>query len=43
MSEETFLLSPEEEAELPLSIGEPHRGETFSAEEVLDSLLGPCR
>jgi hypothetical protein len=40
-SEETFLLTPEEEAELLLSIEEADRGETFSPEEVLDSLPGP--
>jgi hypothetical protein len=37
-SEETFLLTPEDEAELLLSIKEADRGEMFSAEEVLDSL-----
>jgi len=42
-SEETFRLTPEEEAELLLSIEEADRGETFSAEEVLDSLPGPRR
>ena len=42
-SEETFLLTPEEEAELLLSIEQADRGETFSAEEVLDSLPGPRR
>jgi hypothetical protein len=40
-SEETFLLMPEEEAGLLLSIDEADRGETFSAEEVLDGLPGP--
>jgi hypothetical protein len=40
-SEETFLLTPDEEAELLLSIEEADRGETFSAEEVLDGLPGP--
>ncbi len=42
-SEETFLLTPGEEAELLLSIEEADRGETFSAEEVLESLPGPRR
>lgn len=36
--EETFELSPEEEAELLLSIAEADRGETVSAEELLKSL-----
>ena len=40
-SEETFRLSPEEEAELLLSIGEADRGETVSLEEVLAKLPGP--
>ena len=34
----TFELTPEEEAELLLSIGEADRGETVSGEEVLESL-----
>ncbi len=42
-SEETFHLTPEEEAELLRSIEEADRGETFSAEEVLASLPGPRR
>ena len=42
-SEETFLLAPEEEAEFLLSIEEADRGDTFSAEEVLDGLPGPRR
>ena len=42
-SDETFLFTPEEEAELLLSIEDAGRGETFSAEEVLDSLPGPRR
>jgi hypothetical protein len=33
-----FTLSPEEEAELLLSIAEADRGETVSAEEVLEKL-----
>lgn len=33
-----FTLSPEEEAELLLSIAEADRGETISAEEVLEKL-----
>ena len=33
-----FTLSPEEEAELLLSIAEADRGETISAEEVLERL-----
>jgi hypothetical protein len=33
--EQGFTLSPEEEAELLLSIAEADRGETISAEEVL--------
>jgi len=40
-SEETFRLSPEEEAELLLSIEEANRGETVSLEEVLEKLPGP--
>ena len=40
-SEETFRLSPEEEAELLLSIEEADRGETVSLEEVLEKLPGP--
>jgi len=40
-SEETFRLSPEEEAELLLAIGEADRGETVSLEEVLGKLPGP--
>lgn len=35
---ETFELSPEEEAELLLSIAEADRGETLSGEQVLQSL-----
>ena len=34
----TFELTPEEEAELLLSIGEADRGETVPGEEVLESL-----
>jgi hypothetical protein len=37
-AEGTFELTPEEEAELLLSIAEADRGETISGEEVLDSL-----
>lgn len=40
-AEETFRLSPEEEAELLLSIEEADRGETVSLEEVLEKLPGP--
>jgi len=40
-SDETFCLSPEEEAELLLSIEEADRGETVSMEEVLEKLPGP--
>jgi len=40
-SEETFRLSPDEEAELLLSIEEADRGETVSLEEVLEKLPGP--
>jgi len=40
-SEETFRLSPEDEAELLLSMEEADRGETVSLEEVLDTLPGP--
>lgn len=36
--EEGFELTPEQEAELLLSIGEAERGETVSAEEVLARL-----
>lgn len=36
--EESFRLSPEEEAELLLSIEEADRGETVSLEEVLAKL-----
>ena len=36
--EGSFTLSPEEEAELLLSIAEADRGETVSAEEVLAKL-----
>lgn len=36
--ESGFVLSPEEEAELLLSIAEADRGETISAEEVLEKL-----
>jgi len=36
--ESGFTLSPEEEAELLLSIAEADRGETVSAEEVLERL-----
>jgi redox-sensitive bicupin YhaK (pirin superfamily) len=36
--EGTFELTPEEEAELLLSIAEANRGETVSAEEVLESI-----
>jgi len=34
----TFEFTPEEEAEILLSIGEADRGETVSGEEVLESL-----
>ena len=37
-SESGFTLSPEEEAELLLSIAEADRGETITAEEVLEKL-----
>lgn len=37
-AENGFTLSPEEEAELLLSIAEADRGETISAEEVLQRL-----
>ncbi len=37
-AEETFELTPEEEAELLLSIAEADRGEMTSGEEVLESL-----
>ena len=37
-SEKGFTLSPEEEAELLLSIAEADRGETVSAEEVIAKL-----
>jgi len=37
-AEATFELTPEEEAELLLSIAEADRGEMVSAEEVLASL-----
>jgi hypothetical protein len=37
-AEGTFELTPEEEAELLLSIAEADRGETVSGEEVLESL-----
>jgi hypothetical protein len=37
-AENGFTLSPEDEAELLLSIAEADRGETFSAEEVLAKL-----
>ena len=40
-SDETFRLSPEEEAELLLPIEEVDRGETVSLEEVLAKLPGP--
>jgi len=40
-AEETFRLSPEEEADLLLSIQEADRGETVSLEEVLEKLPGP--
>jgi hypothetical protein len=36
--EESFDLTPDEETELLLSIGEADRGETLSAEEVLEGL-----
>ena len=36
--ESGFTLSPEEEAELLLSIAEADRGETISAEEMLEKL-----
>jgi len=36
--EESFDLTPEEETELLLSIGEADRGETLSVEEVLEGL-----
>ena len=37
-AEETFELTPEEEAELLLSFAEADRGETVSGEEVLENL-----
>lgn len=37
-AEGTFKLTPEEEAELLLSIAEADRGEMISGEEVLESL-----
>jgi len=37
-AEGTFELTPEEEAEILLSIAEADRGETLSGEEVLESL-----
>ena len=37
-SEETFLVPPELEADLLASIAEADRGETVSADEVLQSL-----
>lgn len=37
-AEGTFELTPEEEAELLLSIAEADRGETVAGEEVLESL-----
>jgi predicted transcriptional regulator len=37
-SEDGFFLTAEEEAELLLSIAEADRGETVSAEEVLERL-----
>ncbi len=37
--ENGFTLSPEEEAEVLLSIAEADRGETISAEEVLQKLV----
>jgi hypothetical protein len=40
-AEEAFSLSPEEEAELLLSIEEADRGETVSLEEALQKLPGP--
>lgn len=40
-SEATFLLTPEEEAQLRLCIEDADRGETFSAEDVLAGLSGP--
>ena len=36
--EDGFTLSPEEEAELLLSIAQADRGETISAEELLENL-----
>ncbi len=36
--DETFELSPEQEAELLLAIGEAERGETISAHELLENL-----
>ena len=36
--ESGFMLSPEEESELLLSIAEADRGETVSAEELLEKL-----
>jgi len=36
--EESFDLTPDEETELLLSIGEADRSETLSAEEVLEGL-----
>ena len=37
-TENGFTLSPEDEAELLLSIAEADRGETISAEELLEKL-----
>jgi hypothetical protein len=39
MEESGFTLFPEEGAELLLSIAEADRGETISAEEVLEKLV----
>jgi hypothetical protein len=38
IGERSFTLSPEEEAELLLSIAEADRGDTIPAEQVLDKL-----
>ena len=40
-SESGFMLSPEEEAELLLSIAEADRGESIAGDEVLERLARP--
>ena len=40
--ESGFTLSPEEEAELLMSIAEADRGDTISLEEVLEKLVRRC-